>query len=104
MAARDSDVDITFDDDALNPHFSYLDESSLRHDVWFLDAVTALNHMRAAQMLGIKTFALWRLGGEDRTIWRVWDIPGDPGIGRETQERSSRAGCGYGGSGRDPAH
>jgi cellulose synthase/poly-beta-1,6-N-acetylglucosamine synthase-like glycosyltransferase/spore germination protein YaaH/peptidoglycan/xylan/chitin deacetylase (PgdA/CDA1 family) len=79
LAARDSDEDITFDDDALNPHFSYLDEHSIRHDVWFLDAVTALNHMRAAQMLGISTFALWRLGGEDRTIWRVWDVPGDAG-------------------------
>jgi cellulose synthase/poly-beta-1,6-N-acetylglucosamine synthase-like glycosyltransferase/spore germination protein YaaH/peptidoglycan/xylan/chitin deacetylase (PgdA/CDA1 family) len=79
LEARDSDEDINFDDDALNPHFSYLDERSLRHDVWFLDAVTALNHMRAAQMLGIQTFALWRLGGEDRTIWRVWDVPGDAG-------------------------
>ena len=45
--------------------------------MWFLDAVTALNHMRAAQTLGIKTFALWRLGGEDRSLWRVWDVPGD---------------------------
>ncbi len=78
LEARDSDEDVTFDDDALNPHFSYLDERSLRHDVWFLDAVTALNHMRAAQTLGIQTFALWRLGGEDRTLWRVWDVPGDP--------------------------
>jgi cellulose synthase/poly-beta-1,6-N-acetylglucosamine synthase-like glycosyltransferase/peptidoglycan/xylan/chitin deacetylase (PgdA/CDA1 family)/spore germination protein YaaH len=79
LAARDSDEDVTYDDDALNPHFSYLDESSLRHDVWFLDAVTALNHMRAAQTLGIQTFALWRLGGEDRSLWRVWDMPGDSG-------------------------
>jgi len=79
LAARDSDEDVTFDDDALNPHFSYLDEKSLRHDVWFLDAVTALNHMRAAQTLGIQTFALWRLGGEDRSLWHVWDIPGDAG-------------------------
>jgi peptidoglycan-N-acetylglucosamine deacetylase len=79
LAARDSDEDVTFDDDALNPHFSYLDEHSLRHDVWFLDAVTALNHMRAAQTLGIQTFALWRLGGEDRSLWKVWDIPGDVG-------------------------
>ncbi len=78
LAARDSEVDVTFDDDALNPHFSYLDEQSHQHDVWFLDAVTALNHMRAAQTLGIQTFALWRLGGEDRTLWRIWDVPGDP--------------------------
>jgi cellulose synthase/poly-beta-1,6-N-acetylglucosamine synthase-like glycosyltransferase/spore germination protein YaaH/peptidoglycan/xylan/chitin deacetylase (PgdA/CDA1 family) len=78
LEARDSDVDVSFDDDAMNPHFSYLDERSLQHDVWFLDAVTALNHMRAAQVLGIQTFALWKLGGEDRTIWKVWDVPGDP--------------------------
>ena len=79
LTARDSEEDVSFDDEALNPHFSYLDERSVRHDIWFLDAVTALNHMRAAQTLGIKTFALWRLGGEDRSLWRVWDVPGDPG-------------------------
>src|SRR5580700_663370 len=79
LEARDSDEDVTFDDDALNPHFSYLDERSLQHDIWFLDAVTALNQMRAAQTLGIQTFALWRLGDEDRSLWRIWDVPGDAG-------------------------
>ena len=79
LAARDSEEDVNFDDDAMNPHFSYLDERSLRHDIWFLDAVTALNHMRSAQTMGIKTFALWRLGSEDRSLWRVWDVPGDAG-------------------------
>lgn len=79
LAARDSEQDINFDDDAMNPHFSYLDERNLRHDIWFVDAVTALNHMRAAQSLGIQTFALWRLGSEDRTLWRIWDMPGESG-------------------------
>jgi cellulose synthase/poly-beta-1,6-N-acetylglucosamine synthase-like glycosyltransferase/peptidoglycan/xylan/chitin deacetylase (PgdA/CDA1 family)/spore germination protein YaaH len=79
LGARDSEADIDFDSDSLNPHFSYLDEHNLHHDVWFLDAVTALNEMRAAQQLGIHTFALWRLGSEDRSLWRVWDMPGDPG-------------------------
>ncbi len=79
LAARDSDEDINFDDDAMNPHFSYLDERNLRHDIWFVDGVTALNHMRVAQSLGIQTFALWRLGSEDRSLWRVWDMPGDAG-------------------------
>src|SRR5262249_9136420 len=69
---------IDFDGDSLNPHFSYLDEQNYRHDIWFLDAVTALNEMRAAQTVGIQTFALWRLGAEDRSLWRVWDVPGDP--------------------------
>ena len=78
LTARDSEEDVDFDGDNLNPHVSYLDEHNLRHDVWFLDGVTALNQMRAAQRLGIKTFALWRLGAEDRSLWRVWDVPGEP--------------------------
>jgi peptidoglycan-N-acetylglucosamine deacetylase len=78
LAARDSEQDVDFDGDALNPHFSYLDERDIQHDIWFLDAVTALNQMRAAQTLGIRTFALWRLGSEDRSLWRVWDFPRDP--------------------------
>jgi cellulose synthase/poly-beta-1,6-N-acetylglucosamine synthase-like glycosyltransferase/peptidoglycan/xylan/chitin deacetylase (PgdA/CDA1 family)/spore germination protein YaaH len=77
LAARDSEEDVDFDSDSLNPHVSYLDEHNVQHDIWFLDAVTALNEMRAAQTLGIKTFALWRLGAEDRSLWRVWDVPGD---------------------------
>jgi len=77
VGSRDSEEEIDFDGDALNPHFSYEDDGHFRHDVWFLDAVTALNEMRAAQTLGIQTFALWRLGSEDRSLWRVWDMPGE---------------------------
>ncbi len=58
LSARDSDADVDFDGDSLNPHVSYFDERNLPHDIWFLDAVTALNQMRAAQSLGINTFAL----------------------------------------------
>ncbi len=78
LAARDSDADVEFDEQSLNPHVRYLDEHNVQHDIWFLDAVTALNQMRAAQGLGIETFALWRLGSEDRSLWRIWDLPGDP--------------------------
>ena len=63
----------------MNPHFAYLDDSNTRHDVWFLDGVTALNQMRAAHALGIDTFALWRLGSEDRSLWAVWDKPFEAG-------------------------
>jgi len=77
LTARDSEADVDFDDDSLNPHISYLDEGNRQHDIWFLDAVTALNQMRAAQSAGIHTFALWRLGAEDRSLWRIWDTPGE---------------------------
>ncbi len=75
LEAEDADTDVNFDDDAMNPHFAYLDEKNVRHDVWFLDGVTVLNQMRAAHSLGIYTFALWRLGSEDRSLWAVWDRP-----------------------------
>ncbi len=75
LEAEDDETDINFDDDAMNPHFAYSDENNIRHDVWFLDGVTALNQMRAAHTLGIDTFALWRLGSEDRSLWAVWDRP-----------------------------
>jgi len=78
LEASDSDTDVNFDDDAMNPHFAYLD-GNIRHDVWFLDGITALNQMRAAHALGIDTFALWRLGSEDRSLWAVWDRPFEAG-------------------------
>ena len=58
----------------MNVHFAYDDEDAkVRHQVWFLDAVTVLNEMRAARALGIQTFALWRLGSEDNSLWSIWD-------------------------------
>ncbi|HEY5176937.1 MAG TPA: polysaccharide deacetylase family protein [Terriglobales bacterium] len=75
LEAEDAETDVDFDGDAMNPHFAYLDDGNVRHDVWFLDGVTALNQMRAAHALGIDTFALWRLGSEDRSLWAVWDKP-----------------------------
>ena len=77
LTASESDASPALDADSLNPHYAYLDELSRRHDVWFLDGVTALNQMRAAGALGINTFALWRLGSEDRSLWAVWDLPGE---------------------------
>ncbi len=74
--ASDSGAAIHLDDDTLNPHFAYDDvDAKVRHQVWFLDAVTALNQMRVARALGLQTFALWRLGSEDDSLWKIWDNP-----------------------------
>src|SRR5262249_41347127 len=77
LTARDSEEDVDFDGDSATPHVDYVDEQNLQHEVWFVDAVTALNQMRAAQNLGLSPFALWWLGSEDRSVWRVWDVPGE---------------------------
>ncbi|WP_419803765.1 polysaccharide deacetylase family protein [Terriglobus sp.] len=76
QAALDSGSEIDLDDVSRNPHFTYDDEDNqVRHQVWFLDAVTVYNEIRAARELGLQTFALWRLGEEDQSVWRVWDQP-----------------------------
>jgi cellulose synthase/poly-beta-1,6-N-acetylglucosamine synthase-like glycosyltransferase/peptidoglycan/xylan/chitin deacetylase (PgdA/CDA1 family)/spore germination protein YaaH len=83
QAASDSEAKIELDDATLNPHFAYDDEDArVRHDIWFLDAVTVLNQMRVARALGIQTFALWRLGSEDDSLWSIWDAPlrANPGV------------------------
>ena len=77
--AADADADVHLEGDELNPHFAYDDEDEhLRHQVWFLDGVTALNEMRAGRQMGLRTFALWRLGEEDPSLWKVWDRPSAP--------------------------
>ncbi len=74
--AYDSGSQIDLDDDSLNVHFAYDDDDAhVRHYVWFLDAVTVFNQMRAARELGIQTYALWALGSEDNSLWKIWDNP-----------------------------
>jgi cellulose synthase/poly-beta-1,6-N-acetylglucosamine synthase-like glycosyltransferase/peptidoglycan/xylan/chitin deacetylase (PgdA/CDA1 family)/spore germination protein YaaH len=75
LAARDAQVPIVFDPATLNPHFAYAAPDGLRHDVWFLDAVTALNQMRAATAAGVAGFAIWRLGSEDPSLWGFLGTP-----------------------------
>lgn len=76
QAAADSDATPMLDQDSLNMHFAYDDDDQhVQHQIWYLDAVTAVNEMRAAREMGIQTFALWRLGMEDRALWKVWDQP-----------------------------
>ncbi|HEY2495578.1 MAG TPA: glycosyltransferase [Candidatus Angelobacter sp.] len=79
LHASESSAQIDLRSDSLNPHFAYMEDNGEKHEVWFLDAVTALNEMRAARDLGIRTFALWRLGSEDRSLWKIWDSPTEAG-------------------------
>ena len=77
--ASDAGATVSLNGDELNPHFAYDDEDAhVRHQVWFLDGVSALNELRAARQMGLRTFALWKLGSEDGSLWSVWDHPLDP--------------------------
>ncbi|MTD95790.1 glycosyltransferase [Hyphomicrobium sp. xq] len=75
LASKESAAPIVFDDKTLNPHFDYLEDDGSTHHVWFLDAVTAQNQIRAADVFRPKGYALWRLGSEDPSIWSVFGRP-----------------------------
>ncbi len=71
VAARDSQARIVFDDATNNPHFSYMEDDNSKHEVWFLDAVTAFNQIHAADSYQPAGYALWKMGSEDPSIWSV---------------------------------
>jgi cellulose synthase/poly-beta-1,6-N-acetylglucosamine synthase-like glycosyltransferase/peptidoglycan/xylan/chitin deacetylase (PgdA/CDA1 family) len=75
IAAHDSDAEVDFDDATNNPHFSYTEDDGTKHDVWFLDAVTAYNEIHAADPYHPAGYAVWRLGSEDPSIWSVMGKP-----------------------------
>ena len=68
----DSPTEIKFDPATRNSSFSYTEDDGKAHTVWFLDAVTAYNEIRAAQNYQPAGYALWRLGGEDPSLWNVF--------------------------------
>jgi cellulose synthase/poly-beta-1,6-N-acetylglucosamine synthase-like glycosyltransferase/peptidoglycan/xylan/chitin deacetylase (PgdA/CDA1 family) len=71
LAARDSEAEIDFDDATGNAHFSYLENDKSKHDVWFLDAVSAFNEIHAADAYRPAGYALWKIGSEDPSVWPV---------------------------------
>jgi cellulose synthase/poly-beta-1,6-N-acetylglucosamine synthase-like glycosyltransferase/peptidoglycan/xylan/chitin deacetylase (PgdA/CDA1 family) len=84
LSARDSEADIDFDPKTENPHFSFIEDNGQRHDVWFLDGVTAFNEIHAADVYRPAGYAVWRLGSEDPSIWlvlgRPYDSPAPDGL------------------------
>ncbi|HSS21886.1 MAG TPA: glycosyltransferase [Pyrinomonadaceae bacterium] len=71
ISARDSEATIAFDPASRTPEFEYDDEEETHHHVWFLDAVTTYNQMRAASGFHPAGFAVWRLGSEDPSVWSL---------------------------------
>ncbi|HEX6719649.1 MAG TPA: glycosyltransferase [Pyrinomonadaceae bacterium] len=71
ITARESSTAPTFDSTTRNPYFEYDEEDESHHRVWFLDAVTAFNQMRAASGFKPAGFGIWRLGSEDPSVWSI---------------------------------
>ena len=67
--AQENGSKIIFDPNSANLHYSYFDEDSLSHTVYFTDAVTNFNIIRMADDWATGGVALWRLGSEDPRLW-----------------------------------
>ncbi|KIV64384.1 glycosyl transferase, group 2 family protein/polysaccharide deacetylase family protein [Bacillus mycoides] len=72
--AQDSNIKIQWDNISGNPYFRYK-TGETEHTTWFLDGVTLYNQVKIAMDNNAKGFALWRLGAEDPTIWKVLKNP-----------------------------
>lgn len=69
--------DIFFDDNSYNLHFDFDetndDGETEKHEMWFTDAATIYNILRFSDESGFAGTSLWRLGTEDKRMWRFYD-------------------------------
>jgi cellulose synthase/poly-beta-1,6-N-acetylglucosamine synthase-like glycosyltransferase/peptidoglycan/xylan/chitin deacetylase (PgdA/CDA1 family)/spore germination protein YaaH len=77
LTAHESSVLPHFDSASGNVTYQY-DGGGDVHTVWMLDAASVHNQMLAVRALGVNAFALWRLGTEDPSVWRIFGR-GHPG-------------------------
>ena len=71
--AQNAEAKIAFNDDTYNLNFSYEDNTNgTLHHVFFPDASTTFNIMRFGSEYHLAGFGLWRLGTEDKRIWRFY--------------------------------
>ena len=71
--ALESDGKVHYDDNTYNLDYTYFDDNDIKHQVYFTDAATVFNAMRAAEDFEVAGTALWRLGAEDTRIWSFYN-------------------------------
>jgi len=76
---------IDWDAGMANPVHRY-QAGGQQHEVWFLDAVTALNEARGVAEGGFRGVALWRLGAEDPDLWNVLEPDAWPAAGYDPKQ------------------
>lgn len=78
---------IHWDAELKNPSLQYT-QAGVRHEVWFLDGVTALNSVLETHRKGFAGVAFWRLGAADPALWSLF---GDKSWPREDFQSDSLA-------------
>src|SRR6267143_2177443 len=84
--AKDAEIkSVQVQGPSYSPYFYFEDEDT-EHAVWFLDAVTFLNQLRAVREQKVAGFALYRLGSEDPAIWDALSVPRDFKLDNQTRQ------------------
>jgi len=68
--AGDGGLKVNWDKNSQNPYITYK-ENNVNHEVWFLDASTFYNQMKATFQADAAGVAIYSLGNEDPGIWDV---------------------------------
>ena len=76
-AAVGNKAPIVWEKNEANPVLRY-QRGKTQHEVWFLDAVTALNHIQDVSADGFRGIGVWRLGAEDPGMWATLPQHGWP--------------------------
>lgn len=69
--AADTQSDISFNNDTYCLNFAYRNDSVL-HQVYFNDAATNFNSLRFGSECELAGFSVWRLGSEDKRLWKFY--------------------------------
>lgn len=72
IVAKESEGNILLDKNSLNPTFDYADDDDKTHFVWILDGVSLFNQMSILSTIPHHGIALWRLGSEDPSVWKIF--------------------------------
>ena len=73
--AKKYNCKITYDTITYNLNFKYKDKIGFDREVHFTDAATNFNTIRFAKEYGLAGTSLWRMGSEDRRLWKFYNLP-----------------------------
>ena len=72
--ALESDGKVIFDNKTCNLNYDYFDDNDVLHHVYFTDAASNFDAIRATMDNDVAGYALWRLGSEDSRLWSFFDL------------------------------
>jgi cellulose synthase/poly-beta-1,6-N-acetylglucosamine synthase-like glycosyltransferase/spore germination protein YaaH/peptidoglycan/xylan/chitin deacetylase (PgdA/CDA1 family) len=75
---------VDWDKGSKNPYVRYK-KGNEEHVIWFLDGSTFYNQLKLLSHSGTKGIALWRLGSEDSSIWKIFGKMGSLSRVRDMQ-------------------